>query len=318
MSTTLTQTDGYTHLIGLIGWPTRSWPSSMIYNAAFQALGLNWRCVPMPVPRGQLREALLGLRALGFGGAELTEPYQRDALNCVEELSPAAEAIGAVKFVTVDERGRLVGDNMRWLGFLGTLRTLVPSLNGLRPLVIGAGNVARSIVYALTREGLPLTIVDERMDQAIELVHCLRHVLDETSFSVYRWPQDLERVAPDINLIVNATTIGMWPHVDRSPWPEDLPFPADALAFDLVSWPGETRFLRQAQASGARTVGGLSLLVYEAALVFEKWTGQPRPIEVMWHVVGEILMQGASRDMSQPKNEGRRARLHREATCITT
>jgi shikimate dehydrogenase len=233
---------------------------------------------------------LLGLRALGFVGAEVAEPYQRDALHYLDEFSCAAETIGAANLIKVDAHGRLVGDNTRWLGFLKALRALVPSLDGLRPLIIGAGDEAASIVYALTHAGLPLTIVDERVDRAIDLVHRLRHVLDEHSFSVYRWPQDLERVAPEANLIVNATAIGRWPAADRSPWPDDLPIPQDVLVFDLVSWPSKTRFLCRARAAGAQTVSRLSLLVYEAALALEKWTGRPQPIDVLWRVVGETLL----------------------------
>ncbi len=293
---------GYTRLIGLIGQPAGPWLSTMIHNAAFQALGLDWRYVPMPVPEGQLHNALLGLRALGFAGAEVSEPYQSEALDYLEEVSLAAKTIGAVKYVALDEDGRLVGDNVSWLAFLATLRTAVPSLNGLRPLIIGAGSAASSIVYALVREGLPLTLVDERMERAINLVHLLRHAMDEHSFSIYRWPQDLDLVAPKANLIVNATAAGTWPQVDRSPWPEDLPFPPDALAFDLVSWPSETRFLRQARASGARGVSGLSLLVREAALAFEMWTGRTPPMEVMWSVAEEVLMQQASRDVPSPQD----------------
>ncbi len=315
-----------THLIGLIGWPAKLGLSPTIYNAAFQALGLNWNYVPLTVPNGQLREALLGLRALGFTGAELAGPYQADALNYLEELSPAAEAVGAVQHVIVDERGRLVGDNVRWLGFLARLRALIPSLNGLRPLIIGAGDAARSIVYALTREGLPLTIVAERMEQAIDLVDRLRHVMDETNFSVYRWPQDLERVAPDANLVINTTTIGMRPEGDRSPWPDDVPFPSDAVAFDLVAWPSETRFLRQARASGSRTVSGLSLLVYEAALILARWTGYPPPTEVMWSVVEEALLYSGpsplrriflNRDVGHREPGGHRRPVEEGEECVS-
>lgn len=307
MSETAKQMDhgnGCTRLVGLIGWPSEAWPSGMLYNAAFRALELNWRCVPLPVPMGRLRAALLGLRALGFVGAELTESYQNAALDYVEELSPAAESIGAVKFVRVDEHGQLVGDNIQWLGFLAALRALVPSLKGLRPLIIGAGNAARSVVYALVREGLPLTIVDERIEQAIELVHHLRHALDEHSFSVYRWPQDLERLAPHVNLIVNTTRIGTWPDVDCSPWPDDLPFPSDAIVVDLVALPRETRVLRQARASGARTVSGLSVLACEAALTFESWTGCPIPVEVMLRVAHRVLGQHTPGDVAWPGNVG--------------
>lgn len=312
MSGKIEQTEdeyGYTHLIGMIGWPAGDGMSPAIYNVAFHALGLNWRCVPLPVPDGQLRQALLGLRALGFAGAELAETYQSEALNYLEETSPAARAIGAVKLVRVDQRGRLIGDNLRWLAFLGTLRTLVPSLNGLRPLVIGAGHAAESVVYALTREGLPLTIVDEQMDRAIDLVHRLRHTMAEHSFSVYRWPQDLQRVAPDANLIINTTAVGTWPDVDRSPWPDGAPFPPGALVFDLVSWPSETRFLHQAQSSGARTVGGLPLLVYETALALEMWTRRPAPIKLIWRTVRDSLSGHTTRGLSWLENIERRVKI---------
>lgn len=285
-----------TQLIGLMGWPIEPWSSPWMYDAILQALGLNWRYVSLSVHGEQLREALLGLHALGFVGAELAMPYAREALHYIPRLSPAAEMIGAARFVEVDGQGRLAGDNLYWSGFMGALRATISELSGtleladLRPLVIGSGYAARSVVYALTREHLPVTILDARFDRAIDMVHCMRHVLDEHSFSIYRWPQDLPQVAAEANLIINATTLGTWSHTGRSPWPGDLPFPPDALVFDLISWPHKTPFLRQARAGGARTVSGLSLRVYEMALALERWTGQPRSIEVIWQVVAESLL----------------------------
>jgi shikimate dehydrogenase len=284
------------YLIGLVGWPAEPLPSPQMYDAVLKALGLDWRCVPLPVHGDQLHEALLGLRALGFVGAELAVPYGREALDYIQVLSPAAEMIGSAKFIEVDVQGRLVGDNLYWLGFLDALRAVIaevpggPRLADLRPLVIGSGYAARSVVYALTRERLPVTILDAHVDRAIDMVHCLRHVLGEHSFSIYRWPHDLPQVAAEANLIINATTLGTGPHTGRSPWPDDLPFPKEALVFDLISWPNKTPFLRQARASGARTVSGLSLRVHEMALALERWTGHPRPIEVIWQVVGETLL----------------------------
>jgi shikimate dehydrogenase len=273
----------------LIGQPMGIWPSLVVYNTAFAALGLNWRYVPLPMLKGQLREALYGLRALGFAGAEVSESHQNDVLDYLEELSPAAETIGAASLVWVNERGRLVGDNLRWCSFLWELRTMVSSLNGLRPLVIGAGDAARDIVYALAREGLPITIISQRMEQAINLVHRLRHVLDEHSFNIYRWPHDLARVASDANLIVNSTSVGLRPDIDGSPWPDKLDFAPDAIVFDLAYWPGETRFLRQARSCGLRTINGLRLLVYEAVLTCERWTGQTPPLQVMLQTARQAL-----------------------------
>jgi shikimate dehydrogenase len=304
----LTQTDhidSHTRLVGLLGYPAGPWPLPSVYNAAFDAVGLNWRYVPLLVSGGHLREALLGLRAMGFVGAEVAAHFQRDVPEYVDKLSPAAEAIGAVNLVRIDERGRLVGHNVQWLGFLRLLRSLSPSLEDVRPLIIGAEEAVFSVVYALNRQGLPITIIDPFIDRAIDLVHRLRRAHNEHSFSAHRWPDDLERVAANANLIVNATAVGVCPDVDYGLWPDDLPFPADAVVFDLACQLDETRFLRQARAAGARTVDGLQLLVYEAAMAFEKWTGQMPPYKVMYQAAGHKLDREArdapwTRDMLIP------------------
>ncbi len=264
--------DGHTRLVGLLGEAVGPSHRSTIYNAAFEQTGLNWRCVPLPAPSRHLREAVLGLRALGFAGAEVSAPYQSDVLAFLDEYSPAAETIGAANVIWVDEQERLIGDNTRWLAFAAALHTLTPSLNGLRPLVIGAGQSAHSVVYALTREGLPVTVVDERIERALDLVQRLRHALDEHSFSVYRWPQDARRVLPEANLIVN--TLG------AMTWPAHVAFPSNALVFDVCASSDGGRF-----SGGGRAVGALPLLVYEMMLTFEKWTGDAPPVDVMWRAV---------------------------------
>jgi shikimate dehydrogenase len=301
----LTQTDhidSHTRLVGLIGYPAGPWPLPAVYNAAFDAVGLNWRYVPLLVSGGQLREALFGLRAMGFVGAEVAAHYQQDVLNYLEELSPAAEAIGAANLIQVDARDWLVGHNVQWLSFLRALRTVYPSLKGLRPLVIGAEETASYVVYALSRQGLPITIIDPFIERAMDLVHRLRRAQDEHSFSVHRWPHDLERVVAHTNLIINTNAVGTCPDVDNLLWPDDLSFPPGAVVFDLVCQLDETRFLRQARDDGARTVSGLQLLVYEAALAFEKWTGQMPPYKVMFQAAGQTLAGETTSDTTWPRD----------------
>jgi shikimate dehydrogenase len=274
--------DGYTRLVGLLGEGVGPSPRPRIYNAAFEQAGLNWRCVPLPAPLRTLREAMLGLRALGFAGADVLAAFQSDVLAFLDEYSPAAEIIGAANVIWLDEQERLIGDNTRWLAFAAALHTLTPSLNGLRPLVIGAGQSAHSVVYALAREGLPVTVVDERIERALDLVQRLRHALDEHSFSVYRWPQDARRVLPEANLIVN--TLG------AMAWPAHMAFPPNALVFDVCASSDGARF-----SGGGRAVGALPLLVYEMMLTFEKWTGDAPPVDVMWRAV-EGVWRGEGMD----------------------
>jgi shikimate dehydrogenase len=285
---------GFTRLIASVGYPAGTWPAAAIYNACFQNLGLDWRYVPLPVPGGQLREALQGLRALGFSGAELAATYQREALDYLDHVSPAAEMLEGTRLVQVDEGGRLLGDRMYWLGFLAALRALVPSLDGLRPLIMGTQGKAADVVYALTREGVPITILDARIERGVDLVHRLRHAMDEHSFSVYRWPDDLARVAGEVNLIVNTMVTTAEGRAIASPWPAELSFPRDAVVFDLTSLPVDSPFLHQARRDGAQTLAGFSLQVYESALAVERWTGQPRPVKVMMQIAREILARPAA------------------------
>ena len=289
MTTTKNDIDGCTRLVGVVGWPIGSWPQVVIYNSLFDALGLNWCCVPLPARSRHLRDAFLGLRALNFAGAIVLPTHQRSVLEYLDEVSPAAEIIGSVDLICSDDQGRLVGENLGWLAFAATLHTIVPSLIGLQPLIIGAGEMASSVVYALTREGLPLTVVDRHIDRAIDLVRRVRHALDEHSLSVHRWPQDAKRVATNVNLIVNTCDAGNGFENETSPWPDDLGFPSDALVFDLTTWSDQTRFQSQARMGAALTINALPVAVYETTLAIEKWTGYSPPTGVVWQASEGVL-----------------------------
>jgi shikimate dehydrogenase len=293
------QSEDHCNLVGLIGLPGPLQPTLELFNAAFRMLGMNWRYVLLPVDPGKLREALLGLRALGFVGAEVTGAFQTEAPTFLEELTPAARDIGAVSLLEVASNGSLVGDNTQCQGFLASLQANSVSLVHRRPLIIGAGVAARNVVYALAREGMPLTIVDRDIARAIDLVHDLRHVMDEHSFSIYRWPHDLEQLAPKVDLIVNTTHIGAWPDAAASPWPDSLPIAPGSLVYDLVPWPLETAFLKHAKRYGARTVNGLAMLVCQSALIFERWTRRSPPIRQMWRVGTRALRRKTMLDLSR-------------------
>jgi shikimate dehydrogenase len=293
------QSEDHCNLVGMIGLPSPLRPIPELFNAAFSMLQMNWSYVLLAVDPGKLRDALLGLRALGFVGAEVTGALQTEAAKFLEELTPAARNIGAVNMIEVASNGSLVGDNTQWQGFLTSLRAHSVSLACRRPLIIGAGIAARSFVYALAREGMPLTIVDRDIERAIDLVHDLRHIMDEHSFSIHRWPLDLEQLAPKVDLIVNTTDIGAWPEAAASPWPDSLPIASGSLVYDLVPWPVETAFLQNARRYGARTVNGLAMLVCQSALIFERWTRRSPPIRQMWRASTRALrrktMLGVSR-----------------------
>jgi len=281
---------GQTRIVGVIGWPVAHSVSPAMHNAAFRALGLDWCYVPFPVHPERLAQALAGVRGLGLGGINATVPHKQALLPLVDELTPEARAVGAVNTVMVKDE-TLVGHNTDVGGFLRALGEAGFDARGCAALVLGAGGAARAVVYALARVGAHLTILNRTASRACDLAREFASGSQGTATVVSAEArleggsldeQTLRRAAPQARLIVNTTSLGMWPEVETSPWIEGVPFPADALLFDLVYNPRETLFMRQARTGGARAVDGLRMLVHQGAEAFELWTGVQPPVEVMY------------------------------------
>lgn len=276
--------DGHTRLVGLIGYPVEHTRSPQMHNAAFEALGLNYCYVPLPVAPADVGAAIAGLAALGFVGVNVTIPHKQAVIPYLDELSAEAQAIGAVNTI-VFASGRRIGYNTDGPGFLRALTDRGFSVAGKRALVLGAGGAARAVVYALAQAGGEATVVNRTEARAAALAAELRRYVPGPVQSGALDAEQIARLASAVDLVVNATSLGMGAHVGESPWPADVPFPSAAIAYDLVyagaAGARPTAFLRQAEAVGAQTLDGSYMLVYQGALAFEKWTGQSAPIEVM-------------------------------------
>ena len=291
--------DGHTQLVGLIGWPVEHSLSPAMHNAAFDALGLNWRYVPLPVSPatpGQVEIAVRGLAALGFRGANVTVPHKRAVLPVLDAMGVNAQALGAVNTLVVGQRAEgtpvIGGYNTDAKGFVGALRQ-----GGFKPedggnaVVVGAGGGARAVVFGLLRSGSgAIVVLNRTLGRAQALVSDLsgpavlttgHRSRDSTRLrALPLTPETLIESSRAAHLLVNATTLGMWPHVNGSIWPLDVPVPAHLTVFDLVCNPLETRFLRQARESGAQPISGLGMLVRQGALAFEMWTGEGPASEI--------------------------------------
>ena len=279
-----------TLLTGLLGYPLGHSVSPAMHNAAFQTLGLDGRYDALPTPPEQLAERVAVLAAAGYRGVNVTIPHKQTVMPLLDDLSDAARAIGAVNTVVIDQGlpvlGRtgspsdLHGDNTDWLGFLHPLDTCGLDLAGKSALLLGAGGSARAVVYALVQRGLAhLSIWARTPHRAAELAHHAQTL--SPSLTIHPFTHSLFPIPRSPALIINTTPLGMWPQVDASPWPAGLSFPAGALVYDLVYRPERTQFLRQAEAAGCATQGGLEMLVIQGAAAFELWTGQKPPLEVM-------------------------------------
>jgi shikimate dehydrogenase len=283
---------GNTQLIGLIGWPVGHSLSPAMHNAAAAALGINWAYVPLAVHPDRLPNALNGLPALGFRGANVTVPYKEIVLPYLNAVYPVAQTISAVNTIAVGD-GLLTGFNTDWSGFLADLESFNFIIDGRDCLVLGAGGSARAIAYALGNAGARVTIAARKIDRAEELAGRFREALGNTNIRAVRMDQAAELAADFYRpLIVNTTPLGMagsW--VDDSPWPECALFPDKAFIYDLVYNPAPTRFLQLAAVAGCRTANGLGMLVEQAAEAFEIWTGR-RPDKMIMRRAAESGADG--------------------------
>jgi shikimate dehydrogenase len=211
-------------------------------------------------------------------GLNVTIPYKQIVMPLLDQLTPAATQIGAVNVLYIED-GKLTGDNTDSQAFMTDLNQKMPELqsSSKNALVLGGGGSARAVVFALQQNGWNIHIATRKPDQASQLI--VELTLD--SIQTVRLDADAHSNIQDIQLIVNTTPVGMAPCVDENPWPVGLPLWQGAVVYDLIYNPVETRLMKKARLSGLNAVNGMGMLVEQAALSFERWTGVSAPREVM-------------------------------------
>jgi len=278
--------DGETQLVGIIGWPVAHSFSPIMHNAAFAALNLNWRYVPLPVQDANLLAALKGLPSLGFRGVNVTVPHKTAIMPYLNSIDDHARTIGAVNTITIDgESGALHGLNTDVIGFMADLRAHHLQVNNTsRVIVLGAGGAARACTAGLVQAGATVVLVNRTIARAESILRDFDTFTTDGKLRAIAWAQLPEIVDQGVTLIVNATSVGMWPEVDSSPWPMTIPFPPAAVLYDSIYRPQQTKLMCDASQSGLTVFGGLGMLIEQGAAAFSIWTGQPAPIDVMKNV----------------------------------
>lgn len=257
-----------TRVAGVIGAPVEHSLSPALHNAAFAAAGLDWVYVAFPVPPGEAPAALAGMRALGVAGLSVTMPHKDDVARLVDEPSSDVVALGAANCVVAGPGGRLRGESTDGPGFVRSLLDAGVDPSGARCCVVGAGGAARAVVLALARAGASEVAVVNRTREKAERAAALAGEVGVVA----------EAPPAATEILVNATSIGMGT--------AELPVDAGALrpglvVADLVYHPRRTALLAAAEAAGATPVDGLGMLVHQAALAFELWTGVDAPVAAM-------------------------------------
>jgi shikimate dehydrogenase len=263
---------GTTRVAGVLGWPIEHSLSPTIHNAAFEALGLDWVYVALPVAPAGIAAAVRGLVALGFAGANVTMPHKEAVADAVDRLSEDAARLRAVNTIEVvgDDA---IGHNTDAPGFSRFLELdagFDPA--GRTALVYGAGGAARACALALARAGLTRLVVALRVPARAREIEV---ALDGFTTRIEAIELD-EATGVSADLLLNATPLGA--HGEPLPLP---PLGPTTVGVDLLYRPAATPFQRAVRAAGGSAFGGLGLLLQQAALSFEIWTAMAPPLEVM-------------------------------------
>ncbi|MDI9643844.1 MAG: shikimate dehydrogenase [Candidatus Verstraetearchaeota archaeon] len=274
-----------TRLFCIIGDPVEHSVSPEIFTRAFSARGMDAAYLAFRVPSERLGEAIMGLKAIGFAGCNVTIPHKLRVMDHLDWIDETARVAGAVNVVKA-EGGRLSGYNTDMKGALLALEGV--QLNGKRIAIVGYGGAARSVAFAISSSYRPkeVVITGRKLEPAESLARCLSRVIESRAVPL----EDLAELEPDV--IVNATPLGMCPDMERAPVDPRV-LRNGMTVFDLVYNPMETKLLKLARGAGCRTVGGIEMLVGQAAAAFEIWTGEPAPVSEMREAAKEAL--GAKR-----------------------
>jgi len=268
-----------TKLYGIIGNPISHSMSPAIHNAAFIEKELNNIYVPLKIT--DIDTFMRECRNIDFHGFSVTIPHKESVLPFLDDLDHNARKIGAINTI-VNRNGELTGYNTDCMaavmGLEYSMKEANETLNNKKISIIGAGGAARAIAFGLKEKGCDITIFNRTIERAEKLSHDVKCKFE--SF------EEIHQIDSDI--LINTTSIGMFPNVDQTPVPKNI-LKEGMIVFDAVYNPIETRLLQDAKEQGCHTVNGLSMFINQAAEQFRLWTDIDAPIELMTKVVKEML-----------------------------
>ncbi len=268
------------NLVGVFGSPVAENPTVVMMEAGFRKRDLNWKYLTIEVKKEDLEDAMRGLRAFNMRGINLTIPHKIEVLKYLDEVAGDARLIGAVNTVR-REGSKLIGENTDGKGFLRSLREdggTDPS--GKNVVILGAGGAARAIGVELALAGARrIRIVNRTPARGKELAELID---GKTNASAEYAGWDIPFVLPeDTDLLINATSIGLFPDVDEKPDIDYSGIRQGMIVCDVIPNPPGTIFLKEAESRGAKTLDGLGMLVYQGTIGFKMWTGIDAPVMEM-------------------------------------
>ncbi|NLV35890.1 MAG: shikimate dehydrogenase [Clostridiaceae bacterium] len=333
-----------TKLTGLIGNPLGHTVSPFLQNSLFSSMGINGIYIPLCVPDGRLRDAVKGLEAFGFMGFNVTIPYKRAVMECLDEISEEAELLGAVNTVKITEdsltgKFRLWGHNTDGDGFIRAFHEQAgTSFADKKVCMLGAGGTARALTIKVALEGAEsICIINRTESKAQELAEKVKQIIkskaetatesrneaaaecvNEPDTKLANGPTDEQfsepaiesinkpavTIAPEYlrseeitaaafgstqslraleqcDIIINATSVGMYPDIKSSPLEESFPFRPNQIIYDVIYNPVETKLMSLARSKGCIAINGAGMLFYQGVKAFEVWMDKVVPKKIL-------------------------------------
>ncbi|MCK9408598.1 MAG: shikimate dehydrogenase [Bacteriovoracaceae bacterium] len=283
--------------IGIIGHKISHALSPAMHTAAFKKLNLDYDYGVMDVTPEMLPNLVASLRSLNFRGANVTIPYKEKVIPLIDEVSEEAKMIGAVNTI-VNNNGRLVGYNTDAHGVYVSLAYYAEEIKNNHVVIFGAGGAARATVYAVAKFFSPkrIMIVNRTLDNARLIVEEFTPKFRLTKFFYTNEHEVITREIDVASLLINTTSVGMKPLAGLHPLPLNAVIQKHQIVMDIVYNPIETTLLKMAHAAGAKTIGGVEMLLGQGAKAFELFTHNEFPISTSREAVLKELMQSHTND----------------------
>ena len=279
------QITGHTKLTGLLGSPVSHSISPMMHNEAFKQLDLDYVYLAFDVKEEQLQTVTDGLRDMNVRGFNLTMPHKNAMCKLCDQLSPAAEIIGAVNTI-VNDNGKFIGHTTDGSGYMRALREDGHDIVGKKMTMLGAGGAATSIFVQAALDGVSeISIFNRRSPFWNRAESIIRDLTERTNCKInlydYENPNILKREIAESSILTNGTSVGMAPHTDACLITDKSIFHKDLIVSDVIYNPRKTKLLELAEETGCKTQNGLYMLLYQGAEAFKLWTGQDMPVELI-------------------------------------
>lgn len=281
--------DKDTRIIGLLGNPIGHSVSPIIHNTAFEKMGLNYIYIPFELKDDQLERALRSFDCFRIAGANVTVPYKTEVMRYLDRIDKKAELMGAVNVISCED-GILSGYNTDGDGFIRSLKENAgTNPKGLNALIIGSGGAARAIAFSLVMNGASRVYIANRTwERAAELADMINSMSKGKAVAIHLSHDELKDASERCDMIVNATTVGMYPNTEAMPIPSDI-IDSGQLMCDAVYNPLMTGLLRDAADKGCDVLTGLGMLIYQAIESFRIWTGAEPDYEELYEAAYEAL-----------------------------